>query len=267
MAILFVISFLAVLFLFLIKGRKGHNDLPSLQGWYYAHRGLHGPGVPENSMAAFAKAKAAGYGIELDVHLMKDGNLAVIHDSSLKRTAGKDVRIEELTASDLESYRLEGTQEKIPLLSQVLELFRGEAPLIIELKSQKDNYGALCAATCELLKDYTGTYCMESFDPRCVAWLRKHRKEIIRGQLTENFFRSQSDLPWVLKFVMRHQLLNVFTRPDFVAYRFRDRRTLSNVLVRKIWGVQMVAWTIDTQQDLEAADNEGWISIFENINP
>ena len=267
MAILFIIIFLAILFLFFVKGRSGHKDLPSLRGWYYAHRGLHSPGVPENSMAAFAKAKAAGYGVELDVHLMKDGNLAVIHDSSLKRTAGKDVRIEDLTASDLDSYCLEGTRETIPLLSQVLELFRGEAPLIIELKSQKDNYGALCAAACELLKDYTGTYCIESFDPRCVAWLRKHRNEIIRGQLTENFFRTGGSLPAVLKFVMRHQLLNVFTRPDFVAYCFQDRKTVSNFLCREVWGVQGVTWTIKTQEDLETACREGWIPIFENITP
>ena len=80
--IIFVIS----LYLFGLKGRTGHSGLPALKGWYYAHRGLHCEGRPENSMVAFAAAKNAGYGIELDIHLMRDGNLAVIHDSSLKRT-------------------------------------------------------------------------------------------------------------------------------------------------------------------------------------
>ena len=55
----------------------------------YAHRGFHNkPKVPENSMTAFCHAAAHGFGIELDVHLTKDGRLAVIHDSSLKRTCG-----------------------------------------------------------------------------------------------------------------------------------------------------------------------------------
>lgn len=258
---------LVLLYLFVLKGRTGHKDLPALRDWYYAHRGLHGQGVPENSMAAFRAAKEAGYGIELDVHLMRDGNLAVIHDSSLKRTAGVDVRIEDLTALQLEDYPLEGTQERIPLLLQVLDLYKGEAPLIVELKADVKNHAGLCKATCDMLERYTGPYCIESFDPRCVAWLRRHRKNVIRGQLTENFFRSNSKLPGVLKFVMKYNLLNVFTRPDFVAYRFADRKNLSNYLCRKLWGIQGVTWTITNQEDLDTAVGENWIPIFENFKP
>ena len=76
-----------------LRGRTGHPGLEALRGWGYAHRGLHGDGVPENSMAAFKAALDHGYGIELDIHLLKDGNLAVIHDASLKRTAGADVEL------------------------------------------------------------------------------------------------------------------------------------------------------------------------------
>lgn len=264
---LLLIAVVLLVFAFLVKGRSGHKDIAELRGWYYAHRGLHCQGVPENSMAAFRAAKNAGYGIELDIHLMKDGNLAVIHDHSLKRTAVVDVAIEDLTASELNAYRLEGTEEKIPLLRQVLDLFNGEAPLIVELKSTVDNYAALCEAACDMLSSYSGLYCIESFDPRCVAWLRKNRENVIRGQLTENFFRSGNDLPFYLKFALRHQLLNVISRPDFVAYRYTDRKTLSNFICRKLWGVQGVAWTIRTQADFDNAVREGWIPIFENFRP
>ena len=72
---------LAAVYLFAIRCRSGHAGFEKLQGWGYAHRGLHGHGVPENSMAAFQAALDQGYGIELDVHLLKDGNLAVMHDS------------------------------------------------------------------------------------------------------------------------------------------------------------------------------------------
>ena len=48
-------------------------------------------------MAAFRAAAARGWGAELDVHLMKDGNLAVIHDASLKRTAIWKINVEEIT--------------------------------------------------------------------------------------------------------------------------------------------------------------------------
>ena len=74
-------------------------DQAYFRQWRYAHRGLHDreKGIPENSMAAFKRAAANGFGAELDVHLMKDGHLAVIHDASLLRTAGVDVQIEDLT--------------------------------------------------------------------------------------------------------------------------------------------------------------------------
>lgn len=256
-----------LVFLFLIKGRTGHKDLPALRGWYYAHRGLHSEGVPENSMAAFRAAKDSGYGIELDIHLLKDGNLAVIHDHSLKRTAGVDVPIEDLTSQDLDKYTLEGTDEKIPLFSQVLELYGGVAPLIVELKATTKNHGALCEAACNMLESYNGPYCLESFDPRCIAWLRKHRPHLIRGQLTENFFRSNSKLPAIVKFAMKYNLLHVATRPDFVAYRFADRKNISNFLCRKLWRMQGVIWTLRSKEDFDTAVAEGWIPIFENFKP
>lgn len=267
MIILAIIVLIGVCFVLLTQGRTGHTDLPALRGWFYAHRGLHKAGIPENSMAAFRAAKNRGYGIELDVHLMADGSLAVIHDSSLKRTAGADVVIEELNAEQLEQFHLEDTKEKIPLFSQVLELYCGEAPLIVELKTYKGNHAQLCEAACNMLRDYEGAYCIESFDPRCVAWLRKNRPEVIRGQLTENFFRSKSKLPALLKFLMKHQLLNISTRPDFVAYRYADRKTISNFLCRKVWGIQGVSWTIRNEEDFQQAIQENWIPIFENFEP
>ena len=265
--VIIVVIIFAFLYVLSVKGRKGFGGISDLREWYYAHRGLHGEGLPENSMAAFRAAKDGCYGIELDVHLMSDGNLAVIHDSSLKRTAGVDVIIEELTVPELDGYQLEGTEEKIPLLSQVLKLYQGAAPIILELKSYRGNYKKLCDAAVALMREYEGSYCMESFDPRCVFWLKKKYADVIRGQLTENFFRSKSKLPFFLKFAMRHQIFNFMTKPDFVAYRFEDSHTISNYICRKIWGVQGVTWTIRTQEDFDAAVREGWIPIFEGFRP
>ena len=106
----------------LTRCRKEHKDWKILRQFRYAHRGLHDkPTIPENSMMAFRRAVEHGFGAELDIHLMADGNLAVIHDSSLKRTAGADVCIEDLIKEDLSRFVLEDSQERIPLLDRQVE--------------------------------------------------------------------------------------------------------------------------------------------------
>ena len=268
MLIMLILLLAAGCYVWSLRGRTGQPGLEELRGWSYAHRGLHEPGCPENSMAAFRAALEAGYGIELDVHLLRDGGLAVIHDHLLKRTTGAEGTVEDLTVSQLRDYRLEGTQEMIPTLQQVLELFDGKAPLIVELKAHGSSYGELCRRVCDVLKTYPGAYCVESFDPRCVYWLKKHAPHIIRGQLAENFLKTKGGaVPWLLRLCLSCQLFNFVTRPDFVAYKFADRKRLGNVLVRKLWRMQGVSWTLKNQQEHADALAEGLIPIFEAYRP
>ena len=264
---LLAIGVVAGLYALATRCRKGHPGLSQLRGWRYAHRGLHGNGAPENSLAAFRRAVDGGYGMELDIHLLKDGNLAVLHDHSLKRTAGADVNIEDLTAEELNHYRLEGTDEPIPLFSQVLELVAGRTPLIVELKSTTANFAALCDAATRMLEGYEGVYCIESFDPRCIGWLKKHRPQLIRGQLAENFLRAKGGIKPIFKVLMSWQLTHFLTLPDFVAFKYRDRKNLGTWLSRHLWGAQGVSWTLKTQQELDTAEKEGWIPIFEDFTP
>ena len=262
-----VFLILAALWLLAIRGRTGHPQLDTLRGWSYAHRGLHGDGRPENSMAAFRASLDAGYGIELDIHLLSDGNLAVLHDSKLERTTGASGVIEDLTTDDLKNYHLEGTDETIPLFRDVLDLYAGKAPLVVELKTHDNNHAALTDAVCKMLDTYDGAYCLESFDPRCLLWLKKNRPDIIRGQLTENYFATKGvKLPFILKWILSSNLGNFLTRPDFVAYRYGDRRhTCSNrICVKQMAGV---SWTLKTQEEFDTAVAEGWIPIFEGFRP
>ncbi len=266
-AFLVALLVLVCLYLFCLSGRKNHPDLAELKKWKYAHRGLHDGEKPENSMAAFRAALEKGYGIELDIHLMKDGNLAVIHDSSLKRVAGADITIEELTLSELENYRLGASQEKIPLFKDVLALYDGKAPLVVELKCVGGNHDALCRAVMAKLDDYKGLYCVESFDPRAVHWFRKNRPEICRGQLSENSMRAKFKVPFLIRFCLTYHFSNLLTRPDFIAYKYADRKAFGTDICRKVLGLQGVSWTLRTPQEYETAVSEGWIPIFENFEP
>lgn len=266
--ILLAVVVLVGIYLFLLKGRTGQPGLEELRRWSYAHRGLHGEGVPENSMAAFRAALDAGYGIELDVHLLSDGGLAVMHDSALSRTTGREGTIEELTLDRLKDYHLEGTEETIPEFGQVLELFAGKAPLIIELKPENNNCDRLAEAVCRAMEGYSGPYCMESFHPGCLVWLKKHRPDIIRGQLAENFLAVKGGpVPWIVKLAMTEHLANVATRPDFVAYRYCDRNRFGTRICRRLWGLQGVSWTLRSQQEYDTAVADGWLPIFEGFRP
>lgn len=268
--VLLALLVLLELFTLLLQCRRGHPDWGLLRLFRYAHRGYHDkPRIPENSLAAFRRAIAHGFGAELDVHLMKDGNLAVIHDASLRRTAGADVLVEDLTAEELKQYRLEGTDEPIPLLEEVLELFQDRTPLVVELKAERGNHAQLAEAACRVLDRYRVHYCIESFDPRCLIWLRKHRPEIVRGQLSEQFLRhgdggGQSRLTlWLLG----NLLTNIATRPDFIAYCFADRENPCLRWCRTFHRVQELSWTIRKKQDMEAAEAQGCLVIFEGFDP
>ena len=265
-----VIVVVFLLYLLALRCEKRRGEWDYFRKWRYAHRGYHDkPRIPENSLPAFRRAVQCGFGAELDVHLMKDGHLAVIHDASLKRTAGADVLVEDLTAEELKQYRLEGTEHHIPLLEEVLPIFAGKAPLIVELKAERGNAAALAEAACALLDKYHVTYCMESFDPRCLMWLWENRPDVVRGQLSENFARhgDGENLPGVVRWVLSNLLLNCRTRPDFIAYRFEDRKCLSLRLCRGIYRAQEFSWTIRSKEDMETAEQDGALVIFEQFNP
>lgn len=268
MTLLIIVLILALLWVLAVQGRSSHPGMKELRGWNYAHRGLHGDGAAENSMTAFRLAVENGYGMEFDLHLLKDGNLGVMHDSLLNRTTGQAGRIEDLYTQDLKNYRLENTEDTIPQFADVLTLVDGKVPLIIELKPEDGNHAKLAETACKMLEGYKGVFCIESFDPRCIAWLRKNRPDIIRGQLSENFFRDRTDLSDTLKFLLTHNLANFLSRPDFIAYKFADRNsTPSNWLCRKLWRVQGVSWTLRSKEGHDTALKEGWLSIFEGFRP
>lgn len=255
-------------YLLLLLPRTGHPGWEKLSGVRYAHRGLHNKekGVPENSMTAFRLAVEHGYGAELDVHLLKDGKLAVFHDATLKRICGTEGTIEALTAEDLPNYHLLGTEETIPLFEDVLAVFEGKTPLIIELKAVDGNSAALTDAVMNVLKNWNGTYCIESFHPAVVRHLRKHYPDVIRGQLSENFFKGGS-VSGIKAVLMTFLLTTLFTRPDFIAYAHNHRSNISLRIMRKLYGVHEVGWTIRDQAVMEKLEKDGVTPIFENFVP
>jgi glycerophosphoryl diester phosphodiesterase len=164
----------------------GDRDLRD--GWLVrtpiAHRGLHAAheGRPENSLAAFARCCALGFPAELDVRLARDGEVVVFHDRALKRLTGAAGRVEERDAAELRALRLLGTDERVPLLAEVLELVGGRVPLLVELKSGAPA-ATLERAVLRVLDGYPGEVAIQSFKLRTVRELDRFEPPHAVGHL------------------------------------------------------------------------------------
>lgn len=258
----------AALYLSLIMPRilRKPEKAPHM-GVLYAHRGLHDnqSQAPENSMAAFRKAVEAGYGIELDVQLTKDGIPVIFHDFTLERMCGVAGRIDTFTYEQLRELSLLQTEEKIPALAEVLDMVAGRVPLIVELKIEWTNL-ALCPIVQKMLADYHGVYCIESFNPLALLWYRLHHSGIMRGQLSTNFKKEGMEVN-LLHFLLTHLLLNCVTRPDFIAYNCRFKRELGLRICRKLYKNLAVAWTVKNQEQLESLKRDFDLFIFDSFIP
>jgi glycerophosphoryl diester phosphodiesterase len=158
-----------------------------------AHRALHsiGAGRPENSRAAVRAAIAAGYGIEIDLQLSRDGVAMVFHDETLERLTPRSGWLRDLTAAELAAIPLSGGDEGIPTFAEILTIIAGRVPLLVELKDQTlrmaETDGQLEAATVAALAGYAGPVALMSFNPHCIAHLARLAPDLPRGLTTSAY--------------------------------------------------------------------------------
>lgn len=234
---------------------------------YFAHRGLHDNAgeAPENSMAAFCKAVEAGYGMELDVHVTKDGIPVIFHDFKLERICGAKGVIEDYTYEELQQFTLCSSEEKIPRLEELLSMVQGRVPLIIEIKSEKADVSE-CAIIDRMLRGYEGEYCIESFNPMVLLWFRINHNNVVRGQLASNF-RIDGENRSVLYFFLTHLMLNFVTKPDFIAYNHRFREEPGRRICKRLYKKPAAAWTVKNSLELNEIKDEFDVFIFEGFEP
>ena len=232
----------------------------------FAHRGLWSANVPENSLAAFMLAAKAGYGIELDIQLSKDGRIVVFHDSNLKRMCGVDRKVCDTTLEELKTLRLLGTNQQIPTLVEVLQLIDGRVPLLIELKGE-DIDTTLCSKAAKILDNYRGVFCIESFNPVMLSWFKSYRPRYARGQLVTNFIKEKRKGSKLLSFALSHMLLNFLSRPDFIAVDKKYQSGLSFKICTGMFKAKAFVWTVKTPREYTMAHRSGKFTIFEKINP
>lgn len=253
-------------YIFAIKGKKTHNkDISWIREIPIAHRGLDNGDTPENSMEAFKKAIEKGYAIELDVQLTKDKELIVFHDSNLERLTKDKRDVADVTYDEINSLKLENTNETIPTLKDVLKLVDNKVPLLIEIKTG-NNAKEIAESTYNIVKDYNGIYAIESFDPFILEWFKNNAKQVIRCQLSGGFkWKENDNLKWYEKFLLRNLLLNFKSRPHAIAYELKDIDNLSVKLLKGKYPI--ISWPITDEEDMKKGYEKSDNIIFDNILP
>lgn len=228
-----------------------------------AHRGLHDEVSPENSLSAFKKAVEKGYAIETDVQMTADGILLVFHDEILDRmTDGKGL-ISQKNFNEICNYTLKNSEEKIPLLSEVLSLVGGKVPLLIEIKSHK-NIGAEEEKIKAMLEKYDGQYAFQSFNPFIVKWFKDNMPDVKSGVLS-SFFKDVK-LSVFQKIILKNLWLNKLTKPDFISYNVDDAANFKKLT--KIKGtLPILFWTVRSTEQMRLVSEKCDNIIFEDFLP
>lgn len=220
----------------------------------FAHRGLHdvNAGRTENSLAAFGAAIDAGYGIELDIQMSRDGQAMVFHDYALSRLTQATGAVRQQDARELGKIKLNGSSETIPDLARVLEYVAGRTPLLIEIKDQD---GAMGSQTCglensvaSLLKSYQGDVAVMSFNPHSIANFAKTLPGVPRGLVTCKF--DLAGFP-TIPAATRKRLRSI---PDFddvgASFISHSIKSLGNkrIIELRQRGVPVLCWTVKTAE-------------------
>ena len=230
-----------------------------------AHRGLYSKDqkIPENSIPAFAAARDGNYGVELDIQLSKDGQIVVFHDDVLNRVCNIDARVDSMDWDELSVLPLFDTDVCMPLLTDVLDVLK-DTPAIVELKSTGVNNNKLCEETLKLMREKGQNWCVESFDPRIVAWFRKNAPDVLRGQLS-CLPGEYNKISKKAAFILGNLLANFLSRPHFIAYSTSPQPPV--VRLCRIMKPVNVVWTVQPEDDIKQFETNNDTIIFEHYTP
>lgn len=241
--------------------------LPDPPAWLrevpFAHRGLHGGAIAENTLAAFRAAADAGVGVELDVHRSRDGVPVVVHDRDLQRMTGRAGRVGHLDAHALAALRVGGSDEGVPTLAAALQVLV-DVPVMVEVKNATAAATLLEPAVAAVLADHPGAACVASFNPRTLTWFREQAPDLPRVQTSGDL--EHPDLPDSVAWSLRTLRWLRPVRPCAVAHQLSlvDDRAVQSY--REAGGT-VVTWTVTDADDLARARRWADNVVFEHLPP
>lgn len=232
-----------------------------------AHRGLwEAGGAPENSLAAFQAAAAAGYGVELDVRLSADGEAMVFHDETLARMTGAEGRLSDRKAADLAELPLAGTGERIPTLLETLALIGRRALVLIELKTAAGAVGPLEQRVHEIIIDHAGPVAVIGFNPYSHAWFADRFPGVLRGLDSYAYAGAGPELSAAQRKAYAALEHVEIARPHFLALGL-DMLPSATAARHRAGGLPVIAWTVRNPAQWGAVSDGCDNFIFEGFRP
>lgn len=236
-----------------------------------AHRGLHdaSAGVIENTPSAVKAAISYGFAIEVDLQVSKDGEAMVFHDNTLDRLTTSRGKVIDRTAKQLKRVNFKDTGDKMWRLGDFLQLVRGVVPLVIEIKSPRDNVGPLERRVAEVLSTYNGPACVMSFNPHSIIAIKTLAPTLARGLVAGRF----ADIPeWAHlsdkeRFNRRHLLYAFEADADFIAYHVKALPAPAPWVTRTLLRKPLLSWTVRSEQDRRTVKRWADQMIFEGFVP
>ena len=224
-----------------------------------AHRALHdrSKGKIENSPAAIKAAVDAGYAIEIDLQLSRDGVAMVFHDDEMDRLTSSKGRVNLYSAEELSRTFLRDSNDTIPTLEHVLQMIAGKVPLLIELKDQtlelSASDGKLEEATAKSLKNYDGPVALMSFNPSMIANMARLMPDTPRGLTTSSYdYDDWHPVPPATCDRLRNIPDYDAVEASFISHQGNDLLR-PRVLELKSKGEAILCWTIRTPEQEKMA--------------
>lgn len=230
----------------------------------FAHRGLFNEKRPENSLAAIDAAITAGFPVEIDVQVSSDDRAVVFHDWNLQRLTGLDAKVKDVTAAEIGRLTLQGTDQRIPLLEETLDLIAGRAPALIEIKNRR--YPTrLEPVVGRILAAYRGPLAIQSFNPYTLGWFRLRHPQIPRGQISCTF--DTDDMAGWKKKILANYGMNWMSAPQFISHHWKQLPAVAPTFLRKTLKLPLLAWVARSEEEMAAALKVGDNVVFERFVP
>jgi glycerophosphoryl diester phosphodiesterase len=235
-----------------------------------AHRAFHDTAERriENTMSAVKAAIERGFAIEVDLQLTSDDEAVVFHDDTLDRLTEATGRVDRMTLSTLRNVRFRDGDDRIPTFAELLEEVAGRVPLVIELKSNWTGDRRLERQVAETLGEYAGPAVVMSFDPASMRAMRHLLPHVPRGVLADKFKPEDwPEVPAAYRFFLRHLVAASYTAPSFIAYDVRALPASAPLMLKHIFDLPLLTWTVRTAEDRAVAKRWASQMIFEGFDP